>query len=288
MRDPGGEEPPGRELLAGRSIDRASPVPYYYQLQEILKEEIEAGRWQTGDRLPSEAELEAGFGVSRTVVRQALDVLEADGQLLRQKGIGSIVAQPKFRVEGVEAAEVWGGADSRADLRLSRLVDLRRVVAGESIGRLLGIRAKDPLFELTYVQSTEATPISLTQSYLRQDASEALAELASRGDVPDLAEDGPDPLIQLCDRYGLVVVETRLSIETSRVNQFESELIGVAEGAPVFLLSAIDIDKSAGPIRFSRSVVRTDVASFTVVIPRRMGRPASGGEGLLLQVTGVE
>jgi len=271
--------------FAGRSIDRLSPVPYYYQLQEILKEEIEAGRWQPGARLPSEADLELAFGVSRTVIRQALDVLEADGQLLRRKGIGSIVAKPKFRVEGVEAAEAWG-AEARAELRLSRLVDVRRVVAGDAVGRLLGVRAKDPLFELTYVQSSDSMPISLTQSYLRPDASPALQQVADAGEVPILSEDGPDPLIQLRQKYALDVRETRLSIETSLVNQFESEMLKIPAGTPVFLLSAIDVDQFAGPVRFSRSVVRSDIASFAVIIPRRIGQ-GGGGEGLLLQVSGA-
>jgi hypothetical protein len=62
-----------------RPIDRSSPVPYYYQLQEILKEEIERGRWGPGDMLPSEAEICALFGISRTAIRKALDVLESDG-----------------------------------------------------------------------------------------------------------------------------------------------------------------------------------------------------------------
>ncbi len=82
-----------------RAIDRATPIPFYYQLQEILKEEIERGTWRSGDLLPSEAQLERRFGVSRTVVRQALDVLQADGQISRVKGKRSMVTEPKFRWE---------------------------------------------------------------------------------------------------------------------------------------------------------------------------------------------
>ncbi len=51
-------------------IDKSSPVPYYYQLRQILEAEIASGRIGVGDRLPSEAELCESYGVSRTVVRQ--------------------------------------------------------------------------------------------------------------------------------------------------------------------------------------------------------------------------
>ena len=70
-------------------LDRLSAVPLYYQLQEVFKQDIEAGNWAAGDLLPSEAELGDGLGVSRTVIRKALDILQADGQVLRQKGRGT-------------------------------------------------------------------------------------------------------------------------------------------------------------------------------------------------------
>jgi len=56
-------------------LNRSSPVPLYYQLQEVLKQDIDAGYWQPGQLLPSEGELSTGLGVSRTVIRGALDVL---------------------------------------------------------------------------------------------------------------------------------------------------------------------------------------------------------------------
>jgi len=50
-------------------LDRMSFVPLYYQLQEILKEEIESGIWQPGDRMPSEPSLARRFGVTDPGVR---------------------------------------------------------------------------------------------------------------------------------------------------------------------------------------------------------------------------
>ena len=52
-------------MNATRSIYRESPVPYYYQLERILIEEIEAGRFEPGDRLPGEHDLCETFDVSR-------------------------------------------------------------------------------------------------------------------------------------------------------------------------------------------------------------------------------
>jgi DNA-binding transcriptional MocR family regulator len=55
-----------------------------------------AGGWGTGEALPSEPELGRRFGVSRVVVRQALAILEDDRQIVRVKGRGTFVAEPKL------------------------------------------------------------------------------------------------------------------------------------------------------------------------------------------------
>src|SRR5690242_17747469 len=77
------------------AIDRSRFVPLYFQIAEILKDRIDAGTWSPGDRFPSERELIEEFGVSRTAIRPALDLLESDGQLVRIKGRGTFVAPPK-------------------------------------------------------------------------------------------------------------------------------------------------------------------------------------------------
>jgi GntR family transcriptional regulator len=79
--------------LPQSSIDRQSPIPFYFQLKKLLSEEIESGRWAPGDRLPSEPAICHHFGVSRTTVRQALAELEAEGAIRKDKGRGSFVAE---------------------------------------------------------------------------------------------------------------------------------------------------------------------------------------------------
>src|ERR671914_659967 len=76
-------------------IDRRSPVPFYFQLRQLIRDEIAAGRWEPGERIPSENELCRHFGVSRTTVRQALSELESEGLLHKEKGRGSFVAEPR-------------------------------------------------------------------------------------------------------------------------------------------------------------------------------------------------
>ena len=74
------------------AIDRQVPIPYYYQLENFLRTEIQRGRWGPGDRVLSEEELCRAFSLSRTTVRQAVGRLVMQGVLYHAKGKGTFVA----------------------------------------------------------------------------------------------------------------------------------------------------------------------------------------------------
>ena len=76
------------------AISRDAPIPIYYQLKQIIKEQISQGILEPGDRIPSEDELCTRHGISRTPVRQAITELVHEGLLVRIHGRGTFVAQP--------------------------------------------------------------------------------------------------------------------------------------------------------------------------------------------------
>jgi ABC-type glycerol-3-phosphate transport system substrate-binding protein len=73
-------------------IDPSSPVPLYYQLKLLLREQIDQGYLKPGDKIPTEAELCAQYAISRTPVRQAVLELAREGLLTRTVGRGTFVA----------------------------------------------------------------------------------------------------------------------------------------------------------------------------------------------------
>jgi GntR family transcriptional regulator len=254
-------------------LDRHSPVPLYYQLQEVLKEDIDAGHWQPGEILPSEAELEAALGVSRTVIRKALDVLEADGQVVRQKGRGTVVAPPKLLYDAVAAAQEWRTGDVTRRPVLSEIIDVRQVVAGGNLGTLLGVPADARLFEITAIAAVEG-PVSLTQAYVRCDASPVLAAAADEGGVLPLVVGGPELLAQLAGRCGLRPHRSDLGIEATTANDFERERLGLRGGATTVLVSTLVRGPDDVPLAFLRSVVRSDSFRFTVSVLHEAGTTA--------------
>ena len=84
------------------------PVRLSEQMAGHLKNDIQSGKYKSGEKLPSEAVLAESFGVSRTVVREALARLKYDGLIDSRQGAGVEVAAVEnvrsFRLDGLESA----------------------------------------------------------------------------------------------------------------------------------------------------------------------------------------
>src|SRR5215468_1434987 len=87
----------------------AAPRSLTHVLIERLTAQITSGELAPGARLPTEQELIAATGVSRTVVREAVAALRAEGLVITRQGVGAFVAEtPRrpFRIEGDELASL--------------------------------------------------------------------------------------------------------------------------------------------------------------------------------------
>jgi DNA-binding FadR family transcriptional regulator len=72
---------------------RSAPHSLASELARQLAEQIRGERFKAGDRLPTEAELMRQGGVSRTVVREAVAALRAEGLVVTRQGVGAFVAE---------------------------------------------------------------------------------------------------------------------------------------------------------------------------------------------------
>lgn len=104
--------------------------PLYARLAAALEDEIGSGTRRAGDRMPSDHELVAEYGVSRATVTKALDALVRRGAVVREQGRGTFVAhRPLER----RLPELTGFSEHIHGLGLrprQRLLSLERVRGG--------------------------------------------------------------------------------------------------------------------------------------------------------------
>lgn len=89
---------------------RINPDPRYAKYPHVynqLKQEIVFGPYKPGDKFLSFRELQALYGVDTQTIRRALDLLGADGLIVRRQGSGSYIQGPDHYRAGLSMGTVW-------------------------------------------------------------------------------------------------------------------------------------------------------------------------------------
>lgn len=244
-------EPP----LELQKLDRRSFVPLYYQLQEVLKEQIESRVWKPGDALPSEPELARAFGVSRVVVRQALAILEDDHQIVRIRGRGTFIAHPKldYRAGGLSRLL----ATERGSDVTIQVLDQRLTPVERSIRERLQIEGDADVQRITTLLSLDGVPLAISYSFFSDSDVSWLVAAAQVGrNLP-----GTLTLAQ----HGITLAHSHLSIEASQCGQFEADRFGIPHRSAVFLVLCTEHREDAAgtrPFEVARIEYRGDLLQF--------------------------
>jgi GntR family transcriptional regulator len=250
-------------------IDRRSPVPYYFQLKQLIADEMVAGRWQVGERIPSENALCEHFGVSRTTVRQALAELESEGLLLREKGRGAFVAEPRSSSWFLQSSHGFHEEATRAGRTVTSTV-LRREVEPlpQWAARRLELPAGSSGITLERLRSVDANVVMYVQSHLLEELTDVVtnAELESGSLYEALKAE-----------RRLEVSGGRRVVEATRARDELARLLEVEPGAAVLQVEAVSWDRDLKPFECYRAWHRSDRTTIEVQV---LGQRAAESAGL--------
>lgn len=120
-------------------------LPVWRQIETDLEVDIQTGVYGGGERLPSEHELTAKYGVNRHTVRQALASLAQKGIVKAHQGKGVFVADEPFEYR-LDRNAKWSEVEKRFDGGSGgRLLDSYEQPASQAIARALKVEAATPL-----------------------------------------------------------------------------------------------------------------------------------------------
>jgi GntR family transcriptional regulator len=244
------------------TLDRVSPVPLYFQVEQALASRILEGALPTGVRLPTEPELSEHFGVSRSVIRQALLRLEQMGLVARRQGIGSFVAQndpPSWQLQGSQ------GFFEDEVTRLGREVVskvLRAEVAPlpQWAAALLELDEGMPGVVLERLRYVDGLLTVYDLNYLPERFADAVRSLrgAPQGSLYET----------LRRTHGVTVVSGRRTIDAILAGAEFAHMLEVDAYAPLLLVEAVDVDAAQQPFDCYRTWLRPDRLRIRVeVVP---------------------
>ena len=182
--------------------DRLTNIRLYEQLAEKIREQIVDGHLSTGDKLPNERELAERFGVSRTVVREALKTLKQEGLIEVRPGAGTFVVD----ATGEALTQTFGLMMSIGNRSLTDIIEIREILEPE-IAALAAQRAKAKDIE-AMERAVELMDANFEDihKYAREDHSFhfALATATQNVIIPRLIASIVDLLDELREKIGTV------------------------------------------------------------------------------------
>ncbi len=241
------------------AIDKTSYVPYYKQLAELLRKDIDAQQAKSEMyQLPSENELAEQHGLSRATVRHALDELARNGWIYTQKGVGSFA--PARRIEQDLTALVSTTEDMRQRgwNLVTQVLDLRSVPASEVVASALALAAAAPVFELRRLRIVDDLPLSLQTAYLPVALCPMLEQDDLTGSLYRLLE----------SRYGLRLWTARETLRARSATNEEAEALAVQSGSPVLYAERTTYAADGQAVEYLEAVWRGDRYDFKVTLTR--------------------
>ncbi|HEY5058883.1 MAG TPA: GntR family transcriptional regulator [Gaiellaceae bacterium] len=231
------------------TIDRDSPVPFYFQLAELLEQEITSGRWQPGSKIPSEPELGERYVLSRTTIRQALGRLEQEGLITRSKGRGTFVSSSTPRSWLIQTTE---GFFHDEFVRTGHRVT-SRVLRSEraTLPRWASDALTLPLGSEGVVIERVRAVDQLVALYVTNWLPESVAELV-------LGLDPDESLYQRLAQQGIPIVGGRRTVEAVTAGPRLAELLEVDPADALAYIESVSWTSDKRPLDCYRVWLRTD------------------------------
>ena len=243
-----------------KAIDFASAIPYYLQLSELLRENIHGGAWPPGHQLPGEHMLCDTYGLSRSVVRQALSELEHEGLIYRRRGKGAFVAEAKI-VESLAQKLTGFHQDmrERGHRPISQVLAQAVVPAPASIARQLELPSGAPVVHLQRLRFVNDEPIVLVSSYLPEAYCPGLENV-------DFSEQSLYTYLE--HTYDLHIARGRRRMEAVGAGEREAQLLQIPVGAPLLKLDSVSYLEDGTPLEYYRALHRGDRSQFEIELVR--------------------
>ena len=201
-----------------------------------------------GDSIPAERQLGHDLGVSRLTVRAALDELVREGYLVRRRGAGTFVAEPKV-AKGIDITSFSDDMRARGLTPASRTLALHVELAGARLGRILHVSPSEQVLSVKRLRLADGEPMAIELLHTR-------ASLVPGLTATDLEENSFYDL--LADRYGISIVGGTQIVEPTVTNEEESEVLGVPLHSPALLFERVTRASSGDVVEFTNSTYRGD------------------------------
>jgi GntR family transcriptional regulator len=200
-----------------------------------------------GTAIPSERQLSADLGVSRLTVRAALDDLAREGYLVRRRGSGTYVQQPKISQE-LTMTSFSEDMRRRGMVPSSQTLGLKVQLAGARLGRFLNVSPGEEIMVVKRLRLADGVSMAIETLHVPAGVVPGVKPPDLEGSFYEL----------LRARYGIEIATATQTIEPTVTNEEESAALSVPLHSPAFLFERTSRDAEGRTLEFVHSIYRGD------------------------------
>lgn len=245
-------------------VSPTGTMPLHQQLRSHLRAQIVNHSLPPGTVLPSEAQLQAQYGVSRSVVRQALGALASEGLIDRGRGRGSTVAPRREHHRLVQ--RLPGLSTQIAETGVSVETEVLDFNVETARGATTALGTPEVL-ALKRLRSVDGSPIALIHTWLP---------------LPLCAELTPEELRNtslhavLREKFGVDITTGRRQIRAAPADADLRSLLRMEAGSPVLLLEGTSVDAAGRTVEVFTTWHHADQVVFDIDVVNSSGGHPTG------------
>ena len=241
--------------LTDAVLDRASPVPLYYQLAQNMETAIRSGRLSSGSHLENEIDLARQLGVSRPTVRRAIGVLANRGLLIRRHGIGTLVVPVQVR-RPVRLSSLYDDLAEARQAPSTRLLAFETVAAPAEVAASLKLARSARVLHFERLRLASGQPIALMRNFLPPTLAQVVTEQGLR----------TTGLYRLIRQNGIHLRLASQTIGARSALPREAKLLKVPPGSPLLTMRRISYDDAGQPVEYGSHVYPAERYSFEMSV----------------------
>ncbi|MCU1262379.1 MAG: transcriptional regulator, GntR family [Bryobacterales bacterium] len=231
------------------ALDRNLYVPLYHQLKEILLNDIRSGKLKPDDRLPSEDQVAAVYGVSIITVRRTLTDLAAAGYIRRERGRGTFISHPTVE-QGPRELTSFAHEMSKRGLRSTSQVLEQSVVHSDAhIAQQLKLAEGEEVFVLRRLRLADGEPLGIQTAYIPLALAPGLV-------TEDFASASLYETLQ--KKFGVCPSHAREVHSAISIGAEDAKLLGLPPDSVGFAARRLTYLSDGRPFEFVTSIMRGD------------------------------
>ena len=232
------------EFFRKSVLDKASPIPIFYQIKEVLRDYANELRDRSGaagfEAIPSESELMEVFGVSRATVRQSIRELIADGYLFAVQGKGTFIRTDK--IEQLGYLRSFHATMTRLGHKVdTNVLEQSISTSTEFVEEALNLPKDSEVIKIRRLRLIDAVPNHIALNYFPAEKYHGLLEI-------DLTNRSLMEVLET--EFNVKLVSQSSTIQANISGDYDSRLLNVPIGFPILQVETVNYTEKRVPIDY--------------------------------------